>query len=100
MILITLNRPEKHNAFTQTMADELCQAFRLFDADDRVRAVVVTGAGKMFCAGADLDIGFKKSGEDAKKPARDYRDRFVAAFPAGVGRTFWLTGIENPVEAR
>lgn len=74
VILITLNRPEKHNAFTQTMADELCQAFRLFDADDRVRAVVVTGAGKMFCAGADLDIGFKKSGEDAKKPARDYRD--------------------------
>lgn len=79
VILVTLNRPEKNNAFTSTMADELSQAFRLFDVDDRVRAVVVTGAGKMFCAGADLDIGFQKVGGD-EKSARDHRDRFVAAF--------------------
>lgn len=53
--LITLNRPEKMNAFTQIMALELISAFDMVDADDSVRAVIVTGAGeRAFCAGADL----------------------------------------------
>ena len=51
---ITLNRPEKLNAFTNTMLHELIAAFDLSDADDDVRAVIVTGAGRAFCAGADL----------------------------------------------
>ncbi|NIB42426.1 crotonase/enoyl-CoA hydratase family protein [Pseudomaricurvus alkylphenolicus] len=51
---ITLARPEKMNALTGEMLEELVQAFDLVDADDDVRAVVVTGAGKAFCAGADL----------------------------------------------
>jgi enoyl-CoA hydratase/carnithine racemase len=52
---ITLNRPEKMNAFTQLMRREMVQAFDLIDADDAVRAVIVTGAGtRAFCAGADL----------------------------------------------
>jgi enoyl-CoA hydratase/carnithine racemase len=54
---ITLNRPEKLNAFTAQMRDELIAAFDLTDADDAVRAVVVTGAGRAFCAGADLGAG-------------------------------------------
>ncbi len=54
---ITLNRPEKLNAFTATMMHELIEAFDLVDADDAVRAVVVTGAGRAFCAGADLSAG-------------------------------------------
>ncbi|NRQ38860.1 enoyl-CoA hydratase [Nonomuraea sp. NN258] len=54
---ITLNRPERLNAFTLTMRAELIAAFDLADADDQVRAVVVTGAGRAFCAGADLGGG-------------------------------------------
>jgi enoyl-CoA hydratase/carnithine racemase len=52
---LTLYRPEKMNAFTGTMMQEMCAAFDLADADDAVRAVVVTGEGdRAFCAGADL----------------------------------------------
>jgi|CXWL01.1.fsa_nt_gi enoyl-CoA hydratase/carnithine racemase len=55
--VITLNRPERMNAFTQVMARELIAAFDATDADDGVRAVIVTGAGRGFCAGADLGGG-------------------------------------------
>lgn len=52
---ITLNRPEKMNAFTRVMMDEFIRALDLTDADDAVRAVIVTGQGdRAFCAGADL----------------------------------------------
>lgn len=52
---ITLQRPDRLNAFTQVMAGELVAACDLADDDDDVRAVVVTGSGRAFCAGADLD---------------------------------------------
>lgn len=52
---ITLNRPEKMNAYTGIMQQEMCAAFDLADGDDDVRAVIITGAGdRAFCAGADL----------------------------------------------
>ena len=54
---ITLCRPDKLNAFTRLMRDELIEAFGRADADDGVRAVIVTGAGRAFCAGADLSTG-------------------------------------------
>jgi enoyl-CoA hydratase/carnithine racemase len=54
---ITLSRPDQLNAFTQVMRDELIDAFDRADADDDVRAVVVTGRGRAFCAGADLSRG-------------------------------------------
>ncbi|SFR68504.1 Enoyl-CoA hydratase [Marinobacter daqiaonensis] len=54
---ITLNRPDRMNAFTLKMMEELIAAFERTDADDSVRAVIVTGAGKAFCAGADLSSG-------------------------------------------
>jgi enoyl-CoA hydratase/carnithine racemase len=59
ILTLTLNRPEKLNAFTATMMNELIEAFDRADADDAVRAIVVTGAGRAFCAGADLSAGAK-----------------------------------------
>ncbi len=57
VLTITLNRPDRLNAFTGQMRDDLIAAFDASDADDDVRAVVVTGAGRGFCAGADLAGG-------------------------------------------
>ena len=57
VLLITLDRPDRLNAFTGTMGRELIAAFDRADADDDVRAVIVTGAGRGFCAGADLGGG-------------------------------------------
>ncbi len=54
---ITLDRPERLNAFTEQMLEDLVDAFDRTDADDAVRAVIVTGAGRAFCAGADLGSG-------------------------------------------
>ena len=54
---VTLNRPDKLNAFTWTMMEETIDAFDRIDADDNVRAVIVTGSGRAFCAGADLAGG-------------------------------------------
>ncbi len=52
---ITLNRPEKLNAYITPMGDEVVDAFRAAREDDAVRAVILTGAGRGFCAGVDLD---------------------------------------------
>ncbi len=57
ILTLTLNRPEKLNAFTATMMREMVDAFAKASADDAVRAIVVTGAGRAFCAGADLSAG-------------------------------------------
>jgi enoyl-CoA hydratase/carnithine racemase len=57
VLTLTLNRPDKLNAFTVTMMSEMLDAFDRSDADDAVRAVIVTGAGRGFCAGADLSGG-------------------------------------------
>ncbi|MDQ2728633.1 MAG: enoyl-CoA hydratase-related protein [Actinomycetota bacterium] len=54
---LTLNRPDRLNAFTGEMGREILAAFDRIDADDDIRAVVVTGAGRAFCAGADLARG-------------------------------------------
>lgn len=59
ILTLTLNRPDKLNAFTAEMMAELIDAFDRADADDAVRAIIVTGAGRAFCAGADLSVGAK-----------------------------------------
>jgi enoyl-CoA hydratase/carnithine racemase len=56
VVTLTLNRPDQLNAFTVTMANELVAAFGRASEDDDVRAVVVTGAGRAFCAGMDLSV--------------------------------------------
>src|SRR5436190_14615666 len=65
---ITLNRPDQLNAFTTTMMRELIDAFDHSDADDDVRAVVVTGSGRGFCAGADLSGGGETFNAGDRKP--------------------------------
>ncbi|MFC1858152.1 crotonase/enoyl-CoA hydratase family protein [Thermodesulfobacteriota bacterium] len=75
---LTLDRPDNFNAFTPTMRKELVEAFSRIDQDDTVRAVVVTGAGKAFCAGADLSAGaaaFERTHQEGRKvEMRDHRD--------------------------
>jgi len=72
--LITLNRPERLNAWTYQMGAELADAVAAANADDNVVAIVVTGAGRGFCAGADIEAVFKaqadeKSGEGSQSAA-------------------------------
>ncbi len=57
ILTLTLSRPEKLNAFTHEMMKEMIDAFDRADADDAVRAIIVTGEGRAFCAGADLSAG-------------------------------------------
>jgi enoyl-CoA hydratase/carnithine racemase len=57
VLTITLNRPDRLNAWTAQMGSELIEVFDRADADDEVRAIIVTGAGRGFCAGADLASG-------------------------------------------
>ncbi|KAK6535051.1 hypothetical protein TWF281_006349 [Arthrobotrys megalospora] len=78
IVVVTLYRPGKHNAFTPTMRSELIEAFGLFDADDRVKCIVMTGHGKIFCAGADLEIGFR-GGEERINDHRDGGGQTVLA---------------------
>ncbi len=76
---ITLNRPQVMNSWTQQMAREMGAALLSLDRDDSVRAIVITGAGKAFCAGADLsgDVAFH-----AENTADEETRRASLAFPA------------------
>lgn len=70
IVLVTLNRPEKLNAWTPTMADEQAHAIEAANDDPNVGAIVMTGAGRGFCAGADMEATFK-SRIDGVDPGRD-----------------------------
>jgi enoyl-CoA hydratase/carnithine racemase len=77
ILTITLNRPDRLNALTPIMRKELIDAFDRADADDRVRAVIVTGAGRAFCAGADLGNGtetFDYQSRDGQMLVEEHRD--------------------------
>src|SRR6187431_2340977 len=74
---VTLDRPERLNAVTSVMIDEVIEALDQADADDAVRAVIVTGEGRAFCAGADLSGGgatFDHTQTEAHKSGRVPRD--------------------------
>jgi enoyl-CoA hydratase/carnithine racemase len=74
VLTITLNRPERLNAWTARMGEELAEALDRADADDEVRAIIFTGAGRGFCAGADLATGgdtFDYRKRESDGPARD-----------------------------
>lgn len=69
ILTITLSRPEKLNAFNAAMQRELIEAFDAADRDDNIRAIIVTGAGRAFCAGADLSSGADTFDRDSKRGA-------------------------------
>ena len=76
LALITLNRPEKLNAFNQVMLSEMLEAFDYIDKKDSIRAVILAGAGRAFCAGADLSAGektFDTEFDNSKKYTEDFR---------------------------
>jgi len=67
---VTLNRPEKANAFDPDMCDDLLEALRMLAEADQVRVIVITGAGKAFCGGADLGV-LGTQGEQLVKAGKD-----------------------------
>lgn len=85
---ITLHRPDRLNAFTDTMERQLLEAFDRSDADDEVRAVVITGAGRAFCAGMDL--------AEAENPDDTFRE-WRSSPDASEGTVFDVSGEELPV---
>ncbi len=89
---LTLNRPEALNAWNAQLAGEVEAALRALDADDAVRAVVVTGAGRAFCAGADLGRGGESFAPRDAKPEPGARG---SAFPDA----FWPFRMRKPVVA-
>jgi enoyl-CoA hydratase/carnithine racemase len=79
VLVVAFNRPEKHNAVTENLLTELEIAYRIIDQDERVRAVVLTGTGKAFCAGADLQVGFTPlmAHKESEESISKYRDQSV-----------------------
>lgn len=76
---LTLNRPDRMNAFNETMVRDMVAAFDITDANDDVRAVIVTGAGKAFCAGADLASAGDTFDYEKRLKARGVDDPFDVA---------------------
>ena len=93
ILTVTLNRPDRLNAWTQQMASELLETFDRVDADDEIRAVIITGAGRAFCAGADLE----KGGEtfDARARQSDYAGGSAATDHRDNGGMFTLRVFES-----
>lgn len=79
---ITLNRPDQLNAYTTTMGDEITSAFRSLQRDESVRVVILTGAGRAFCAGVDLEhLKAHNLGENASTGPRLGEEDFLRRLP-------------------
>jgi enoyl-CoA hydratase/carnithine racemase len=102
VLTVTLDRPAKLNALTRTMLRELLEAFERADADDAIRVVIVTGAGRAFCAGADLSAGARTFDAAARAAERAARGEEEPAGPHrdGGGRfTLRVYDLKKPVIA-
>ena len=103
--VITLNRPDKMNAWTGNMEKEFKHALAAAEADERVVGIIITGAGRAFCAGADMgglqaissNQGFSKSKEKAETPPADPGD---PDFGPSYRKTYsYISSIKKPVIA-
>src|SRR5437764_472457 len=107
VLTITLNRPDRLNAFTPTMMNELIEAFDRADADDDVRAIIVTGEGRGFDAQEALEGGLVRSVHPpeellgaAHALAREIADNTSAVSVACARRMLWrMLGAEHPMDA-
>lgn len=77
VLVLSLYRPNNNNAFTGDMQDSITTFYQMVNLDNRIKVVVLTGHGKMFCAGADLDIGFLGGGGRKGGEVRAKRDRDI-----------------------
>jgi enoyl-CoA hydratase/carnithine racemase len=94
ILTLTLCRPEKLNAFTREMLSEMLDAFDRADADDEIRAIIVTGEGRAFCAGADLSSGGNTFNADGRA------DRESGLHPDGGGvLTLRIFDLKKPIIA-
>src|SRR5579884_128811 len=89
VLVLTLNRPERLNAITDELLDELAAAVRDAAGDESVRCVLVTGAGRGFCSGQDLRYAAEKGGIDVEAELRDHYHPALTA----------LRSLEKPVVA-
>ena len=96
---ITLNRPDKLNAWTDVMEEEFLDAMREGTGDAKVRAIVVTGAGRAFCAGADLALLNAAAHTGVVLSGQRTEVDFPAAPPEMRKRYSWLLGVPKPVIA-
>ncbi|HEV3486935.1 MAG TPA: enoyl-CoA hydratase/isomerase family protein, partial [Vicinamibacterales bacterium] len=89
---ITLDRPDKLNAFTGTMREDLLEALRACERDEEVRVVIITGAGRAFCAGGDVEYmhGLQKNNDVAA---------FRTLLDAGRDVVLQITSMDKPVIA-
>jgi len=96
---VTLNRPDRLNAVTTTMLRELGEAWDHADADDAVRAVIVTGAGRAFCAGADLGSGGSTFNYAERKDSRGHAETAEDHRDGGGTVTLRIFDMKKPVIA-
>jgi len=85
VLRLTLNRPDKLNAYTAIMGAEIAEAFERADQDDAVRVVVVTGAGRAFCAGADISAGADAFDTTSEKGSASFGDVSKGPRSGGAG---------------
>src|SRR5947209_5280575 len=96
---ITLNRPERRNAYTARLGQELGEAYRECDEDDSVRAVVLTGAGSAFCVGADLETGAATFSGDGRRERGGQGEQRARRAESDQGRGMQAWRVRKPVIA-